>query len=268
MTMKEKKYYDPIWDFKQVNTKIYTHCFHSYPAMMIPQIANRLIRLYGKNSENLFDPYCGTGTSLVEASLSGMNAFGTDLNPLARLIAKTKTTPIELQILDLYLKEFNDYLFALNFGIQKYDNVIIPNFRNIDYWFNEEVKEKLSLIKFFINKIENEAVKNFFKVAFSETVRECSLTRNGEFKLYRMSEKQIEKFKPDVFATINNKLARNRIGLKEYNKMRKKNTNVKVYSFDTSDNIEQLEENSIMVEEPERGVLVLQFIIYTRSNYI
>lgn len=46
--------------------------------MMIPQIAGRLIDTYGKKTDTLFDPYCGTGTSLVEANLKGINAIGTD----------------------------------------------------------------------------------------------------------------------------------------------------------------------------------------------
>ena len=86
----DKKYIDTSWDFRTVNTKEHTHCFHNYPAIMIPQIANRLINLYGKKAKKLFDPYCGTGTSLVEANLNGIDAIGTDLNPMARLIAEAK----------------------------------------------------------------------------------------------------------------------------------------------------------------------------------
>ena len=37
---------DSNWDFRGENTKYYTHCFHNYPAIMIPQIARRLIRMY------------------------------------------------------------------------------------------------------------------------------------------------------------------------------------------------------------------------------
>lgn len=53
-----KKYKDTSWDFRNADTKITTHCFHSYPAMMIPQVAGRLIEKYGKKSKMLFDPYC------------------------------------------------------------------------------------------------------------------------------------------------------------------------------------------------------------------
>ena len=80
-----KKYFDESWDFRTADTKTLTHCFHPYPAMMIPQVSGRLIDIYGVDAGLLFDPYCGTGTSLVEANIRGINAVGTDLNPLARL---------------------------------------------------------------------------------------------------------------------------------------------------------------------------------------
>ena len=249
-----KKYTDTTWDFRTADTKRHTHCFHNYPAMMIPQIANRLINLYGKNAKILFDPYCGTGTSLVEANLSGIDAIGTDLNPMARLIAEAKTTILDLQILDLYLKEFSDFSFSLTFGIKK-NNIVAPDFKNIDFWFTKESKEKLSHIKYFIKNITDERVKKFFCVAFSETVRESSLTRNSEFKLYRMSEKQREKFNPDVFSIINNKLARNRTGLKAFIERKTKETKTIIYDFNTSENIEKINKDfvDIVVTSPPYG---------------
>ena len=252
---KDKKYVDTSWDFRTSNIKENTHCYHNYPAMMIPQIANRLINIYGKNAKTLFDSYCGTGTSLVEASLKGIDSIGTDLNPMARLIAKAKTTTIDLQILDLYLKEFNDFSFALNFGIKKNHTIISVDFKNIDFWFKKNTKEKLESIKSFINNIKDERVKKFFLVAFSETIRESSLTRNSEFKLYRMSEKQRDKFDPDVFGIINNKLARNRIGLKDFIERKKTKTKTSVYGFNSSENIEKIDIDSIdiVVTSPPYG---------------
>ena len=83
------------WDYRSANTKEYTHGIHPYPAMMIPQVARRLIGEYGSEGGVLLDPYCGTGTTLLEGMLAGLESTGTDLNPLARLIAKTKTTPVD-----------------------------------------------------------------------------------------------------------------------------------------------------------------------------
>ncbi len=247
-------YSDSSWDFKSADTKDYTHCYHSYPAMMIPQIARRLIDSYGKNATTLFDPYCGTGTSLVEAALKGINAYGTDLNPMARLIAEAKTSIIDVQVLDLYLKEFNDFAFSLNFGI-KTINVVVPYFKNIDFWFHQETKLSLANIKHFIDSIENKGINKFFLVAFSETIRESSLTRNSEFKLYRMQAQKCAMFAPDVFAIINRKLARNRIGLKRYLEDKQPAVKTDIYDFDSSKGIDLIKEKSIdiVVTSPPYG---------------
>ena len=94
------KYQDRAWDFRTADTKEFTHCFHAYPAMMIPQIARELLRRYGQRGGWLLDPYCGTGTSLVEASLFGMHSVGCDINPLVRLIATSKLAPVALPTID------------------------------------------------------------------------------------------------------------------------------------------------------------------------
>ena len=66
---KEKKFKDTSWDFRNEFTKYSNHGFHTYPAMMIPQIARRLIEMYGKDKKVLLDPFVGSGTALLEAKL-------------------------------------------------------------------------------------------------------------------------------------------------------------------------------------------------------
>lgn len=252
-----KKQVDTTWDFKTADTKQYTHCYHAYPAMMIPQVASRLISLYGKSAKTLFDPYCGTGTSLVEASLQGIDSVGTDLNPMARLIAEAKTTKINLQVLDLYLKEFNDFLFSLNFGTKKNCPIVQSNvdFSNIDFWFKTGTKNKLAKVKGFIDNIDEAAVQKFFLVAFSETVRESSLTRNGEFKLYRMSAAQREAFNPDVFGMITGKLARNRKGLQHFTAKTTVTPRAVIHGFNSAETIAAISLKSIdiVVTSPPYG---------------
>ena len=58
----ELKFKDTSWDFRDSYTKISNHGFHTYPAMMIPQIARRLIESYGKNTKAILDPFVGSGT--------------------------------------------------------------------------------------------------------------------------------------------------------------------------------------------------------------
>ena len=231
------KYENFSWDFRYSNTKELTHCFHAYPAMMIPQVARRLLYKYGDSAETLFDPYCGSGTSLVEANVKGVDAIGTDLNPLARLIAKAKTTPIDIQTLDLYLKDFYDYSFNYQFNIQKSISVVVPQFENINFWFSEDAQKKLSLIKKYIDNIKNPKVKNFFLTAFSETVRESSYTKKGEFKLVRIPEEKRTQFNPDSFGIMLSKLSRNKAGLLEFIKQKRNGSVAKILDFNSVDTV-------------------------------
>ena len=199
---------------------------------MIPQIARRLLKQYGIEGGWLLDPYCGTGTSLVEASLFGMHSVGCDINPLVRLIATAKSTPICLSTLDKTLNELNNNLFQIEFQEGKVPDAPIPDILNLTYWFSEEVIKSLAYLRAWINGLEDEAVRNFMLVAFSETVREVSYTRNGEFKLYRMPAKKLENFSPDVFGILGKKLSRNREGLAAFLEKRK-NVEASVSSANT-----------------------------------
>ena len=83
---------DKSWNFKGENTKYYTHGIHSYPAMMIPQVASRLIKENLNGGNKILDPFCGSGTVLVESMLINKNSYGIDINPLAKIITEAKTT--------------------------------------------------------------------------------------------------------------------------------------------------------------------------------
>ncbi len=202
------------WDFREADTKQFTHGIHTYPAMMIPQIARRLIYLYGKDAKTLLDPFMGSGTSLVEASLTNQikEAYGFDLNPLAFLISKVKTTPLNIENLD---KELSNIIKSKNYKE-------LPKFKNIEFWFKPKVIEQLAIIKTAIKKINDKDIKDFFLVCFSETVRNVSNTRNGEFKLYRMSDKDLIKHNPYVISEFERIALKNMKGMKEYVKARQK----------------------------------------------
>ena len=200
------------WTFKNAKTRQLTHCFHDYPARMIPQVAGKLLDLYAPQGGRLFDPYCGSGTSLVEGMRRGLAVIGTDLNPLARLMSEAKTTPVALAKIDAARETMERFIVAA--PAQTIEEV--EGITRLDFWFKPAVIEKLATLRDFINSLPDEALRRFFAVAFSETVRECSNTRNEEFKLYRYEAARLEKFAPDVYAVMRAKLTRNRAGLREF----------------------------------------------------
>src|SRR5438045_302768 len=62
--------------------------------LFIPQIPRKLIELLRpEEGEAILDPFCGSGTALVEAQAAGFPAVGIDLNPIAALISQVKTHP-------------------------------------------------------------------------------------------------------------------------------------------------------------------------------
>lgn len=189
--MFEKKFVDNSWDYGNDNTKLSNHGFHTYPAMMIPQVARRLIETYGKNATILLDPFMGSGTTLLEAKIhkNFKTVYGIDINPLTRLISKVKITPIDDKILNKEIDNIFDKCSKYKLDILfKQKSIEKPDFHNIDYWFKPELIIDLTIIKKCIESIRMEDkkleddLKDFFLVAFSETVRRVSNTRNGEFK--------------------------------------------------------------------------------------
>lgn len=223
---------DNSWSFLGADTKEFTHCYHVYPAMMIPQIARRLIEEYKpKNTKFIFDPYCGTGTTMVEAKLANINSAGTDLNPTVRLISKSKITNYNLDKVLQYRDFLSDISFAFLFN-QYHNNKKLVDFQNINFWFPEKSIRELSFLLNNINEHIDSDFQDFFTVALSETLREVSYTRNSEFKLYRMPKHKMEQHNPDTSGIFFNKLNRNIEGLKVLNIIGT-NTNVKVYDFNT-----------------------------------
>lgn len=79
------------WRATERDDERWTHGFHAYPARMHPGLARVLIRGYGRPERRLLDPFCGSGTSLVEGMVAGMRTVGIDLNPVALRVAAVKT---------------------------------------------------------------------------------------------------------------------------------------------------------------------------------
>ena len=240
---------DYSWDFKGVKTKSYTHGFHTYPAMFIPQVARRLLEIYSQKGDTVCDVFCGSGTALVESRLLSRNAYGIDLNPLAIFLAKAKTTPINPKKLTKVYFELFQRIEAIKEGELKK-----PDFLNINFWFKENVLLLLAKIKKAILEIGDKNIRNFFLVSFSEIVRLSSNTKNGEFKLFRMPEKQLADYNPDVLGIFKKKTESNIKGMTDFYNDYDNNTWVKtIYGDSSKDNGIKEETVDCIVTSPPYG---------------
>jgi DNA modification methylase len=72
------------------------HNFYKYPARFAPTFAREVIRAFSKKKQAVLDPFCGGGTTLLEAMKLGRRSAGMDVSTLATFIARAKTTPLSI----------------------------------------------------------------------------------------------------------------------------------------------------------------------------
>jgi len=159
---------DEGFDFRDIPASTGIYGIHPYPAMFHFLVVRRLISEFSKENENILDPFMGSGVVAGECLVNGRNFVGYDINPLALLISKVRTTPISSGA----LLEALEYV-SLDFKHRDPEDVDFPN---IHYWFDSKIIEDLSRLRGAIFSIKEEEIRNFYKVVFLETVRRVSRT--------------------------------------------------------------------------------------------
>lgn len=200
----EGKHLQEGWDFAKADTSYLTHGLHDYPARMVPQIAHRLIETYTREGDKILDPFCGSGTTLVEAALLNRKAIGTDINPFAILLAKVKTTPIDFEAANFSIY---DYLSGLQKEYRELrEKRLLPNppvdvYANLLHWFKEDVAKDLEILYKKISAVENPDIRDLLKIVFSATIFKCSNIDLRSSRFIRiLPEDKLKKFKPDVIS--------------------------------------------------------------------
>jgi len=183
------------WDFNDSNTSWGIHSIHPYPAKFIPEIPNKLIKLFHKSDNHcVFDPFCGSGTTLVEAINTGFDAVGVDLNPLACLISRVKTTPLKKDLISISKK-------IIRFSKRRVKNneYQIPNIPRLDHWFKKDIQIVLAALTQEITHIEDTHIKEALEVALSSIIVQVSNQESDT--RYAAIDKSVTK--EDVFLKFN-----------------------------------------------------------------
>ncbi len=135
------------------DTTYLTHGIHPYPAKYIPQLPNLIIKEHTNERNTVFDPFCGSGTTLLEAAILGRKSIGIDSNYVAALISSTKGTALtedELATVETFLSHISK-LKAPN----KLIKVAGADEVNLHHWFQKNVISELEILRTEIRKIEN-----------------------------------------------------------------------------------------------------------------
>lgn len=173
----------------------YTNLIHSYPAKMYGGMAQSLMYVYAKRGDTILDPYCGTGTVLMQSCLNGMNSIGIDINPIACLITDVKTTRLNTRKLKKEAEKLLSLISATD------DEVETPLFPNVNFWFEKDIQVDLSKILREIKSISNKKYKNFFLICLSSIIRKAS-NADPEIKPPVKTKRMIESIKNGERANV------------------------------------------------------------------
>ena len=174
-------------DFHGADGSYGPHAWHPFPAKFPPQLPKFLIERLSDPGDVVLDPMAGSGTTLVEAARLGRRAIGCDIDPLARMIAAAKLTPVDpsaaLQAGRAALKAAErDYLenggelrrnLDLRFDAKTKDFV--------DYWFLPRHQLELLALLRRIEALAPGGTSEFLKVMFSSTI----IAKSGGVSLAR-----------------------------------------------------------------------------------
>lgn len=180
------------------NTGAWTHGLHRFPAKFIPQIPAWALREFGDSDATVLDPFVGSGTTLVEAALHGGKSCGVDLDPLARLIAGAKTTPVD----PVAVRSSLDEIKRRFRGSRRFDGEApMKGVQNFHHWFTAQNAAELAEILDRILELDvGEAERRFLLVCFSSCLRWVSNADDQTQKTYVSGTRS--KTPPPAFATF------------------------------------------------------------------
>ena len=155
-------------------TRYSVHGLHEYKGKFNPQVAKALLNMFGiMPGQRVLDPFCGSGTTLVECAHLGASGWGADINPLAVFISNAK-----LRALTTPAAELQDVLRRLTDSLRQ---AVLPgppmdDSPRRDYlasWFDAEVVETIERVRLAIQTVAGPLAPVFLTIA-SNLLRDYS----------------------------------------------------------------------------------------------
>ena len=171
--------------------KYVTHGLHPYKGKFYPQLAKSLFNLAELYpGQTVLDPFCGSGTVLLEGYLNGLSSIGFDINPLAVKIAKAKT---EILSVDPYLTDK-----LLTYVVHKLDNLLPLSdypllfdqdiLEELESWFPRLALQKIGAILKLLDEIPEPKIKEFIEICLSSIVRDISQQDPKDLRIRRRKQ--------------------------------------------------------------------------------
>lgn len=184
----------PLIDFASVNSKTtldslnlnwrerdlpeyqrtkHVHRLHPYLGKFIPQLVEIFLRKYRPTL--VYDPFAGSGTTLVEANALGIDSIGTDISAFNVLLSKVKTADYDVQLLET---EFRDIIKRLDIYRSKFskdekvNKLFAAKNEYIQKWFAPNTQKELLC---YARLIKDYSYQDLLKIVLSRSARSARL---------------------------------------------------------------------------------------------
>lgn len=186
----------PEMDFRKLskltNTKHLTHTIHKHPAIFIPHIPNYIINRFTENVNAdgdrplILDPFSGSGTSGVEAKVSGRDYLGIEINPLSKLVSEVATDPIPPTVLENEAANFEEILDSIPKDHYPEQDISIEGRTSKTHWFEQDAIEALTTIRKALSKFSESRNSIDYDLTDQELAAIIDADLSNEEILYRV----------------------------------------------------------------------------------
>ena len=176
------------WNFGERSSGHMVESVHPYPAKFISEIPRSLLlALPMPKGTGVLDPFCGSGTTLCEAQRLGLASVGIDLNPIACLMSRVKTTPKPSGL--------EQIAATIADSARSNRDPIRWDIPNVDHWFKSDVQKAIAALVQELQTYHVKEAKDALSLALSSILVRVSNQESDT--RYAAVEKTIAK--TDVF---------------------------------------------------------------------
>ncbi len=173
----------------------HVHRLHPYLGKFIPQLTEHFLRGHFERGDVVVDPFCGSGTTLVQAAEMGIHSVGVDVSEFNVMISNVKLARYDQERLS---REVNDALERTaeysEHELTGLDSLRLEDSRSVDVdseylklWFAER---SLREMLFYRDIVGDYRYQDLLKVLLSRTIRSCRLTYHYELATPREPVRQ------------------------------------------------------------------------------
>ena len=185
------------WDFQLEDSRSFLHDLCWYPSRFIPVIPAQLIAALSKPYDVVLDPFCGAGTTVVEALKTNRTVIGCDLSPVAHFLSSVKSRILlersegfgSLQDLLVRVRSsggpVSDIVPTDSLeSIEKIPGSKIPNFEENSTWFHKRTLQELAFLFLQIEQLPTGVNRDVARAIFLGILNYSSGHKSGRSYTY------------------------------------------------------------------------------------